>query len=170
MEQNLHPDYYERIFSRADVISHRRLVVPLLEFVLTSPRCFTAFADFSHCNRNDMDAHGWCDLTIRNSNLLPAPSGKGTRLTWFTVLGSEGALQHSDGNLAGTVLPPQAIVDHHVARQCFDRAAQALAEQAKKEKKWPVLVVDGASVQKMFASGAIVPSLVHVAHSLLHVP
>jgi hypothetical protein len=157
---NLHPDYYERIFVRDDVVRHRQVVVPLLEFVLNSPRCFTAFADFSHCNRNDMEAQGWCDLTIRNSNLLPAPTGVGTRLTWFTLLSTEGAVLHADGGLAGTVLQPQAIVDHVVARQCFVRAAQALAERARAAGKCPVLVVDGASVQKMFPSDAIVPSLV----------
>jgi hypothetical protein len=96
-------------------------------------------------------------MTQRNSHLLPAPSGKGTRLIWFTVLSSEGALLHSDGELAGTILQPQAIVDHIVARQCFDRAAQALAERARATNKWPVLIVDGASVQKMFPSDAIVP-------------
>jgi hypothetical protein len=141
--------------------------LPLLEYCLNSPHCFSAFADFSHSNRNDMDKHGWCDLTIRNSNLLPASTGVGTRLTWFTVLSSVGAVLHRDSGLAGTILDPQAIVDHNVARKCFERAADALSQHAKALGRWPILIVDGASVQKMFTSDAIVPSSVTLCASRL---
>ena len=164
---NIHPDYYERIFDRPDIVAHRERVIPLLYLLETDSRYFAVFADASHSNQNDMAPHGWVDLTVRNSNLLSADSGKGRRLTWWTAMSQFGILVHPDGASAGTVLPVQGVMDHLVAYECIERTCEAMVQAQERRNRIPVLIIDGATVQKMFRPSAAVPKLVVLYHVCL---
>ena len=154
---NREPDYYTRIFSRDDVVAHRQMHLPLYLFVLESPRCLVAWADASFSNQNDISRLIWCNLTVRDSHQVPANTGKGARLPFWSVISPIGVLSHPDGGSAGTVLDANAIMDRTVIYRMMERSLEALCYHAERLDQWPVLIIDGAPNNKTLDEDAIAP-------------
>jgi hypothetical protein len=154
---NREPDYYERIFRRADVMAHRAEHLPIYLNVLSDPRYLVAWADASFSNQNDIEKQGWCDLTIRGSHLVHANTGKGPRLPIWSVVSTIGVLSHPDGGSSGSVLNINEIMDRNVIYRLVERSLEALLFWANRLSKVPILIIDGAPNQKTFNDDAIVP-------------
>jgi hypothetical protein len=158
---NIDPDYYTRLLSRYDVEAHGQEVVPLLDFLLKSHRHFVVFVDASFSNRNDIQRHGWCNMTKRDSNRIRADTGKGKRVNFFTPVSQRGIIVHPDGNSAGTVIQPGTTMDHTVIHACMSRVIEGVMACKERGRRSWVIVCDGATIQKMLKETAINPKRVH---------
>jgi hypothetical protein len=125
------------------------------------PDVGVVFADGSFFYEYSCAAHGWINLAIRDSHLIPKNEGKGPRINNWEFLTEEGVLLHPDGRSAGSLFPPGAVLSSDTIVACVRRGIEALeAWKLQRNYAFCVLVIDGAQINKKLPDDAINPRAV----------
>jgi hypothetical protein len=159
----LHPNHYLVISNRRDVQAHRLAFVPRILAYWRAEKVALVFSDGSFIYENAFSNSGWRALADPDSNLVNAGTGKGRRINTWDFITERGLLRHPDGGSAGTLFPAGFVLDHNSILQCLERGIAAIqAYTLEVGATLPVLVMDGAKINKTMPEDAINPSKVHL--------
>lgn len=173
---NLHSDHYYKIGNRPDVVQHRRKFAPFYLSLLTSPKVWVVCADASFFHENAHSKSAWFPQDVEGRDLVPAKVGTGQRLNVWEFVTRTALLTHPDGPLsfppspfllssfqislgqsAGTIWPPNTTQDASDIIAAVKRGLEAIKNDPRSQGKIPVLVLDGAKVNKTMPPDAIQP-------------
>lgn len=173
---NLHSDHYFKIAQRLDVVHHRSCFAPFYLSIQESPRVWWIAGDASFFHENSHSELAWVPLDVPNADMIPCRVGAGQRLNVWEFVTKEGILRHPDGapfelvfrssdrcsgNSAGTVYPPNTTQTADDMFVTFQRGIEAIRADSRFDTTIPVLIIDGAKINKTFPVDVIWPENVH---------
>lgn len=174
---NLHTDHYFKIGNRQDVRHHRDDFAPFYHGLLTSTKVFVVCADASFFHENAHSKCAWFPLDKEGRDMVPAKVGTGQRLNVWEFVTAEGLLPHPDGPFfsaphptfiassdhllgasAGTIFPPNTTQDADDIVGAIKRGIEAIEADPRSQNRIPVLLIDGARVNKTMPPDSINPN------------
>jgi hypothetical protein len=110
-----------------------------------------------------MNSHGWIDKTKPYGDQLPSGAGLGPRVNFWVFLTRHGILEDENKDSVTTLTPVNYTMENRDIIQYIERGARALSLHPLARDKLKVICIDGAQINKMLPSDAILPTKMNVS-------